>query len=204
MGVRTLRCGLYGVLLCLRFLFWPRQLGFWRWRPLWAGDRGAASCGASVPTQPPSAMNGSLRLPARGLPAAGRVAEVSPRAFARCGRPGHVGRFQGFRRLFGLAGSPGCHGASGGDRCAGAGTRDDNPRGYRGAMARAVAPRHEQPPRQGAARAELQQNAEQRGSQGSHRTPLHPLTDPLGPLKTQYNPLKPLLGPPDFGLGIFG
>jgi hypothetical protein len=38
------------------------------------------------------------------------------------------------------------------------------------------------------------------GSHGSHRTPLHPLTDPLGPLKTQYNPLKPLLGPPDFGL----
>ena len=104
LGVRTLRCGLYEVLLYLRFVFWPRQPGFWRWRPLWAGDRGAASCGASVPTQPPSAMNGSLRLPARGLPAAGRVAEVSPRAFARCGRPGPVGRFQGFRRLFGLAG----------------------------------------------------------------------------------------------------
>ena len=125
LGVRTLRCGLYGVLLYLRFVFWPRQLGFWRWRPLWAGDRGAASCGASAPTHPPSAINGSLTLPARGFPAAGRVAEVSPRAFARCGRPGPVGRFQGFRRLFGLAGCPGCHGASGGDRCAGAGTRDN-------------------------------------------------------------------------------
>ena len=119
------------------------------------------SRGASVPTQPPSTINGSLMLPARGLPAAGRVAEVSPRAFARCGRPGHVGRFQGFRRLFSLAGSPGCPGASGSDRCAGAGTRDDNPRGYRGAMARAVAPRREQPSRHGAARAQQQQNAAQ-------------------------------------------
>jgi hypothetical protein len=67
-------------------------------------------------------------------------------------------------------------------------------------MALAVAPRREQPPRQGAARAEQQQNAEQRGSQGSHRSPLYPLPDPLSPLETQYNPLKPLLGPPDFGL----
>ena len=161
LGVRTLRCGLYGVLLYLRFLFWPRQLGFWRWRPLWAGDRGAASCGASVPTQPPSAMDGSLRLPARGLPAAGRVAEVSPRSFARCGRPGHVGRFQGFRRLFSMARSPGCPGASGSDRCVGAGTRDDNPRGYMEAMDHAVAPRREQPSRHGAARAQQQQNAAQ-------------------------------------------
>ena len=143
------------------FLFWARRLSFWRWHPLRAGDRGAASCGASVPTQPPSAMDGSLRLPARGLPAAGRVAEVSPRAFARCGRPGHVGRFQGFRRLFSLAGSPGCPGASGSDRCAGAGTRDDNPRGYREAMDHAVAPRREQPSRHGAARAQQQQNAAQ-------------------------------------------
>ena len=141
------------------FLFWPQRLSFWRWHPLRAGDRGAASCGASVPTQPPNAMDGSLRLPARGLPAAGRVAEVSPRAFARCGRPGHVGRFQGFRRLFSLAGSPGCPGASGSDRCAGAGTRDDNPRGYREAMDHAVAPRREQPSRRGAARAEQQLNA---------------------------------------------
>jgi len=161
LGVRTLRCGLYGVLLYFVSFFGRRQLSFWRWHPLRAGDRGAASCGASVPTQPPSAINGSLRLPARGLPAAGRVAEVSPRAFARCGRPGHmhVGRFQGFRRLFSLAGSPGCPGASGSDRCAGAGTRDDNPRGYMEAMDHAVAPRREQPSRRGAARAEQQLNA---------------------------------------------
>jgi hypothetical protein len=35
--------------------------------------------GASAPTQPPSATKGSLRRIARCLPAAGRVAEVSPR-----------------------------------------------------------------------------------------------------------------------------
>ena len=161
LGVRTLRCGLYGVLLYFVSFFGRRQLSFWRWHPLRAGDRGAASCGASVPTQPPSAMDGSLRLPARGLPAAGRVAEVSPRAFARCGRPGPVGRFQGFRRLFSLAGSPGCPGASGSNRCAGAGIRDDNPRGYKGAMDRALAHRREQPSRHGAARAQQQQNAAQ-------------------------------------------
>jgi hypothetical protein len=129
------------------FLFWPRWLSFWRWHPLRAGDRGAASCGASMPTQPPSAINGSLRL------------RVSSRAFARCGRPGHVGRFQGLRRLFSLAGRPGCPGATGSDRCAGAGTRDNNPRGYREAMDHAVAPRREQPSRRGAARAEQHLNA---------------------------------------------
>ena len=147
---------------CILFPFLAPAAEFLALAPSAGGrPRCGLSCGASVPTQPPSTANGSLTLPTRGLPAAGRVAEVSPRAFARCGRPGPVGRFQGFRRLFGLAGCPGCPGSSGSDRCAGAGTRDDNPRGYRGAMDRAVAPRREQPPRRGAARAEQQQDAEQ-------------------------------------------
>ena len=50
-----------------------------------AGDHGAASRGASAPTQPPSAAEGSLRRFPRCLPAARRVAEVSPRGSARCG-----------------------------------------------------------------------------------------------------------------------
>ena len=83
------------------FPFLARQLSFWRWHPLRAGDRGAASCGASVPTQPLSAINGSLRLPARGLPAAGRVAEVSvPARLREVWPPGACGAFPGVSAAF--------------------------------------------------------------------------------------------------------
>ena len=79
LGVRALYCALQVPHLSSCFLFWPRQLSFWRWRPLQAGDRGTASCGASAPTQSPSATEGSLRRFPRCVPAARRVAEVSPR-----------------------------------------------------------------------------------------------------------------------------
>jgi hypothetical protein len=84
-GVRALCCARQVLHLSSCFLFWPRQLSFWRWRPLQAGDRGTASCGASAPTQPPSAAEGSLRRDPRCVLAARRVAEVSPRGSARCG-----------------------------------------------------------------------------------------------------------------------
>jgi hypothetical protein len=85
LGVRALCCALQVLHLSSCFVFWPRQLSFWRWRLLQAGDRGAASCAANAPTQPPSAAEGSLGCDPRCVLAARRVAEVSPRGSARCG-----------------------------------------------------------------------------------------------------------------------
>jgi hypothetical protein len=85
LGVRALCYALQVLHLSSCFLFWPWQLSFWRWRPLQAGDRSTASCGASAPTQPPSAAEGSLRRFPRCVLAARRVAEVSPRGSARYG-----------------------------------------------------------------------------------------------------------------------